>query len=85
VEQEEEEEANMTTLHVVLLQDSRLVAPRDLTLHRSPAILDMLKPVAEEMGIEMPSLELVNRWRLRAWEHLANQPWLTDYYCAPEE
>ena len=74
-----------TALHVILLQDSRIVAPRDLTLWRTPVIVEMITPVAKEMGIEVPTVETISKWRMKAWEHLANQPWLTDYYCPPEE
>jgi len=62
-----------------LLQDSRIVTPRDLTLHRTPTLLEMLTPTANDMNIAVPTEATVSGWRMKAWEHLANQPWLTDY------
>jgi hypothetical protein len=74
-----------TTLqHVILLQDSRIVAPRDLTLYRTPEILQMITPTANNMNISVPTEATVSSWRMKAWEHLANQPWLTQYYCSEE-
>ena len=79
------QEDETTALHVILLQDSGFVAPRDLTLVRTPAIFEKITSVAKEMNIQVPTEDVISRWRMRAWAHIANQTWLTDYYCAPEE
>ena len=77
---------------VGVLQDAGIVAPRDLTLHRTPEIFKRIQAVvsaAQEAGLPVPETEVteatVSSWRLASWGHLGARPWLTDYYAGDEE
>eukprot|EP00946_MAST-07B_sp_MAST-7B-sp1_P002078 g2078.t1 len=77
---------------VCALQDAHIVAPRDLTLHRTDDIVERIQKVFEgyrERGQPIPSVDvthsLVSSWRMASWIHLGSRPWLTDYYAGEEE
>jgi hypothetical protein len=77
---------------VCVLQDAGIVAPRDLTLRRTPEIFQRIRAVIETArggGLPVPTIEvteaLVGSWRLASWSHLGTRPWLTDYYYAGDD
>ena len=76
---------------VCVLQDAGIVAPRDLTLHRTPDIFKRVEEViksAKDNNQEVPAQEvtesLVAKWRLLSWTHLGARPWMADYFAGDD-